>query len=59
MAALFRVDGSQQWRKYAGGAQRREMAPQMQFFGDARGSSPSEEPDRILGHRQRLNSSDK
>ena len=36
MAELFGVAGGQQWRKYTGGAQPREMAPQMLFFGAAR-----------------------
>ena len=36
MAELFGVAGGQQWRKYTGGAQPREMAPQMLFFGVAR-----------------------
>ncbi|MBO4121100.1 hypothetical protein J5T34_10225 [Cupriavidus gilardii] len=36
MAELFGVAGGQQWRKYTGRAQPREMAPQMLFFGAAR-----------------------
>lgn len=48
MAELFGVAGGQQWRKYTGGAQPREMAPQMLFFAAARLSLSDAELDRVL-----------
>ncbi|WP_434033611.1 hypothetical protein [Cupriavidus sp. a3] len=48
MAELFGVAGGQQWRKYTGGAQPREMAPQMLFFGAARLVLSDEELSRVL-----------
>lgn len=48
MAELFGVAGSQQWRKYTGGAQPREMSPQMLFFGAARLALSEEELARVL-----------
>ncbi|WP_455154484.1 XRE family transcriptional regulator [Cupriavidus campinensis] len=48
MAALFGVAGGQQWRKYTGGAQPREMAPQMLFFGAARLALTPDELERVL-----------
>ncbi|AMR79258.1 hypothetical protein [Cupriavidus nantongensis] len=48
MAELFGVAGGQQWRKYTGGAQPREMAPQMLFFGAARLALSDEEMERVL-----------
>lgn len=48
MAELFGVAGGQQWRKYTGGAQPREMAPQMLFFGAARLALSDEEFRRVL-----------
>ena len=48
MAALFGVAGGQQWRKYTGGAQPREMAPQMLFFGAARLALAPDELERVL-----------
>ena len=48
MAELFGVAGGQQWRKYTGGAQPREMAPQMLFFGAARLALSAAELERVL-----------
>ncbi|MBF6987271.1 hypothetical protein [Cupriavidus sp. IK-TO18] len=48
MAELFGVAGGQQWRKYTGGAQPREMAPQMLFFGAARLALSDAEMERVL-----------
>lgn len=48
MAELFGVAGGQQWRKYTGGAQPREMAPQMLFFGAARLALSATELERVL-----------
>jgi hypothetical protein len=48
MAQLFGVAGGQQWRKYTGGAQPREMAPQMLFFGAARLALTEDEFSRVL-----------
>lgn len=48
MAELFGVAGGQQWRKYTGGAQPREMAPQMLFFGAARLVLTDDELQRVL-----------
>lgn len=36
MASLFGLAGNNQWRKYTGGEQPREMSAQMLFFGLAR-----------------------
>ncbi|WP_175683821.1 XRE family transcriptional regulator [Burkholderia cenocepacia] len=36
MAELFCVAGGQQWRKYTGGAEPRELSPHILFFGAAR-----------------------
>lgn len=36
MAELFGVAGGQQWRKYTGGAEPRQMSIQMLFFAAAR-----------------------
>lgn len=48
MAELFGVAGGQQWRKYTGGAQPREMAPQMLFFAAARLVLSDAELERVL-----------
>lgn len=48
MAELFGVAGGQQWRKYTGGAQPREMAPQLLFFGAARIALSDAELQRVL-----------
>jgi hypothetical protein len=48
MAELFGVAGGQQWRKYSGGAQPREMSPQMLFFGAARLALTPAEFERIV-----------
>lgn len=48
MAELFGVAGGQQWRKYTGGAQPREMAPQMLFFGAARLALSNDQLARVV-----------
>jgi hypothetical protein len=48
MAELFGVAGGQQWRKYTGGQQPREMSPQMLFFGAARHALTEDEIARVL-----------
>ncbi|PLP96987.1 hypothetical protein [Cupriavidus pauculus] len=54
MAELFGVAGGQQWRKYTGGAQPREMAPQMLFFGAARLALSDEELKRVLDRMREI-----
>ncbi len=54
MADLFGVAGGQQWRKYTGGAQPREMAPQILFFGAARLVLTEEELERVLARMQTM-----
>ncbi|MBU66459.1 MAG: transcriptional regulator [Cupriavidus sp.] len=54
MADLFGVAGGQQWRKYTGGAQPREMAPQMLFFGAARIALSDEELERVLARMREI-----
>ncbi|QET01121.1 XRE family transcriptional regulator [Cupriavidus pauculus] len=54
MADLFGVAGGQQWRKYTGGAQPREMAPQMLFFGAARLALSDEELERVLARMREI-----
>lgn len=48
MAELFGLAGGQQWRKYTGGEQPREMSPQMLFFGAARLVLPWEQIEAVL-----------
>jgi hypothetical protein len=48
MAELFGVAGGQQWRKYTGGAQPREIGPHMLFFGAARLALTDAEMERVL-----------
>jgi len=48
MAALFGLAGNNQWRKYTGGEQPREMSPQMLFFAMARLELDAETVDRVL-----------
>ena len=54
MAELFGVAGGQQWRKYTGGAQPREMAPQMLFFGAARLALSNAEMERVLARMREI-----
>ncbi|HDR9510121.1 hypothetical protein C5615_28185 [Burkholderia cepacia] len=54
MAELFGVAGGQQWRKYTGGAQPREMSPQILFFGAARLALSDEELRRVLDQMCRI-----
>ena len=48
MAELFGLAGGQQWRKYTGGAEPREMRAQMLFFGAARLALRPAELERVL-----------
>lgn len=48
MAALFGLAGNNQWRKYTGGEQPREMSPQMLFFAMARLELGAATIDRVL-----------
>lgn len=48
MAELFGVAGGQQWRKYTGGVEPREMTPQILFFGAARLALEPAELDKVL-----------
>jgi len=54
MADLFGVAGGQQWRKYTGGAQPREMAPQMLFFAAARLALSEDELERVLARMRSI-----
>lgn len=54
MAALFGVAGGQQWRKYTGGAQPREISPQMLFFGAARLALSDDELQRVLDRMREI-----
>lgn len=48
MAELFGLAGGQQWRKYTGGAEPREMSLQMLFFASARLVLRPQEIERVL-----------
>lgn len=48
MASLFGLAGNNQWRKYTGGEQPREMSAHMLFFGLARLELDAKTIDRIL-----------
>jgi hypothetical protein len=48
MADMFWLGGDHQWRKYTGGAQPREMSPQMAFLGAAQMALTEEEFNRVL-----------
>ncbi|CAB3762411.1 hypothetical protein GQ57_11190 [Burkholderia sp. MSh2] len=48
MAELFGVAGGQQWRKYTGGAEPRELSPHILFFGAARLVLPDEQLALVL-----------
>ncbi|MGA3803673.1 XRE family transcriptional regulator [Ralstonia nicotianae] len=48
MASLFGLAGNNQWRKYTGGEQPREMSAQMLFFGLARLELDDQSIGRIL-----------
>jgi hypothetical protein len=54
MAELFGVAGGQQWRKYTGGVQPREMAPQMLFFGAARLALEPHELEKVLAKMREI-----
>lgn len=48
MAELFGVAGGQQWRKYTGGAEPRELSPHILFFAAARLTLSDDELARVL-----------
>jgi hypothetical protein len=48
MAELFGLGGGQQWRKYTGGAEPREMSPQMLIFAAVRLTFGQKDIDRLL-----------
>ena len=48
MAELFGLAGGQQWRKYTGGQEPREMTPQMLFFAAARLELEGDVLDRVV-----------
>ncbi|WP_456280988.1 XRE family transcriptional regulator [Cupriavidus sp. JZ107] len=54
MADLFGVASGPQWRKYTGGHQRRDMSPQILFFGVARLVLSPEELNRVLSQMREL-----
>ncbi|SMG25663.1 hypothetical protein [Paraburkholderia susongensis] len=54
MAGLFGVVSGQQWCKYTGGVQRREMAPQILFLGAARLALTQEEFERVVSKMREL-----
>ncbi|MFP4891493.1 hypothetical protein [Paraburkholderia sp. EG304] len=54
MADLFGVAGGQQWRKYTGGAEPREMSPQIMFFGAARLALTPDELERVLAKMREI-----
>jgi len=49
MASLFGLAGNNQWRKYTGGEQPREMSAQMLFFALARLELDEKSIERVLG----------
>jgi hypothetical protein len=48
MAELFGLSGDQQWRKYTGGAEPRQMSAQMLFFAMARLEFDPKTIERVL-----------
>lgn len=54
MAALFGLAGNNQWRKYTGGEQPREMSPQMLFFAMARLELDKSTLDHIFDRMRKL-----
>ncbi|PLT20477.1 transcriptional regulator [Ralstonia mannitolilytica] len=48
MASLFGLAGNNQWRKYTGGEQPRDMSAQMLFFGLARLELDEKSIERVL-----------
>jgi hypothetical protein len=54
MAELFGLAGDQQWRKYTGGHDPREMSPQMLFFGAAKLVLTDEEIERIAAKMREI-----
>lgn len=54
MAALFGLAGNNQWRKYTGGEQPREMSPQMLFFAMARLELDEGAIERVLGRMRQV-----
>ncbi|MGF6549286.1 hypothetical protein [Paraburkholderia youngii] len=54
MAELFGVAGGQQWRKYTGGMEPREMSPQILFFGAAKLALTPDELERVLAKMREI-----
>lgn len=54
MARLFGLAGGQQWRKYTGGVEPREMSLQMLFFAAARLELPERDVQRVLARMRAL-----
>ncbi|UTV56511.1 XRE family transcriptional regulator [Burkholderia arboris] len=54
MAELFGVAGGQQWRKYTGGADPRELSPHILFFGAARLVLPEQQLALVLEKMREL-----
>jgi transcriptional regulator with XRE-family HTH domain len=54
MAELFGLAGGQQWRKYTGGAEPREMGLQMLFFAAARLVLDPQQVDRVLARMRQI-----
>ncbi|GLU32552.1 XRE family transcriptional regulator [Trinickia caryophylli] len=54
MAELFGVADGQQWRKYTGRAEPRQMSPQILFFGAARLVLSAEEFERVLAKMREI-----
>jgi hypothetical protein len=54
MAELFGLAGGQQWRKYTGGADPREMNLQMLFFASARMVLDGRDIERVLDRMREI-----
>jgi hypothetical protein len=54
MADLFGVAGGQQWRKYTGGVEPREMSPQILFFGAAKLALSPAELEKVLAKMREI-----
>ena len=54
MAALFGLAGNNQWRKYTGGEQPREMSLQMLYFGLSRLELDEATIDRVFGRMRAI-----
>jgi hypothetical protein len=54
MAELFGLAGGQQWRKYTGGQDPRDMSLQMLFFAAARLELDGDSIERVLARMRRI-----